>query len=285
VGTRLIIDGDVLCHLACRYDRWQTKVKQRQDRFVIQVGEDGRNVPPSYDKETNERYMRESWANFERMVNKLMEKFFTTDMLMAVKSSTNFRDDIFSGYKAPRKRAVEAAAEKAKAEGGARNTFVSNVRKLAVAQGLAVEAVGMEADDYVRIWAEECIAAGQDFVVVSIDKDLKCIPGKYYNPQKKTLETVTQEYATRFFYEQLLMGDQADNIPGVPGVGPITAVKALAEFETEGEFQEQVAGYYMHEYADEWAGMLLMNGKLLYILKTLDDVFTIDDWPIYKELG
>jgi len=200
-------------------------------------------------------------------------------MIMAVKSSTNFRDDMYEDYKDNRRK-QNAVLE---AKGETRGRFISGIRHLAVSNGYAVEAVGMEADDYVRIWAEEYRAAGKEFVVVSIDKDLNCIPGKHYNPQKKELWTVTEDYATRFYYQQLLQGDPTDNIPGIPGVGPITAEREIAALKTESEFQECVVSHYIAAYEDEWYELLKFNGSLIYILKTLDDKFDCDDWEIVKE--
>ena len=40
----------------------------------------------------------------------------------------------------------------------------------------------------------------------------------------------------RFFYKQILMGDSADNIKGMPRVGAVRSEKMLAPYSTELEF-------------------------------------------------
>jgi len=270
-----------MCHRACRYDEWKRRITKQRGEFVqvTELDSDGKVKPLHHNKEEDRKYMERSWKNFEKDLGELMSKFYTSKMKMAVKSDTNFRDDFYADYKDNRKRQNAVLASK----GETRGRFIDGVRRLAVANDYAVEAIGMEADDYVRIWAEEHRAANEPFIVVSIDKDLKCIPGKHYNPQKKELVTVTEDEAMRFYYQQLIQGDPTDNIPGIPGVGPITAAKEIAALKNEAEFQECVVSHYIAAYHDEWYEMLMFNGRLIYILKTLEDQFNCDHWELVKE--
>ena len=156
---------------------------------------------------------------------------------------------------------------------------------MAVKEELAIESSGREADDLIRIWAEQARAADIDYVICSIDKDLKCIPGKHWLMHKKTLITVSEEDACRHYYEQLLKGDPTDNIPGIPRVGEVKASKILAPFTTEEEFQEQVVEQYMLAYDTEWKDYLLSNAKMIHLQRTPEDYFSFNDWPIIKELN
>jgi len=275
--TTLVIDGDILVHLACRYDRWQTKCKKEGKYLLVNLNEEGTKEHLEYTKREDEKYMRESWENFEKLVNTLVDELWAIGYFMAVKGEGNFRHDLYSEYKANRARQKEKRPDN-------RSKFVNAITKLAVLNGYATPADGMEADDLVRIKAEELRESGEDFTIVTIDKDLRCIPGKFYDPKKKEHFEISEEEATKFYYEQLLSGDSSDNIPGVPGVGPINAQKMLAGINSEEEYQEIVVSNYLAAYEDDWEVMLELNGKLLYILKSIDDSFSMADWPIVKEL-
>ena len=159
------------------------------------------------------------------------------------------------------------------------------LRKLAVAEDYAIESVGREADDLLRIWAEQARAAGDPYIICSIDKDLKCIPGKHFLMHKKEIIEISELEALRHYYEQLLKGDPTDNIPGVPRVGQVKAEKILAPFNTEQEFQEQVVEQYLMAYGeDKWKDYLLSNAKMIHLQKHESDYFSFDSWPIIKEL-
>jgi 5'-3' exonuclease len=151
---------------------------------------------------------------------------------------------------------------------------------MAVENGMAVAAHGMEADDLLRIWQQECVAAGVDYIICSIDKDLRCIPGRHYLMHKKQFIDVSEEEATRFYYEQLLQGDPTDNIKGIPRVGPVKAQKYLQDCKTEKEFQYTVSEAYQSYFGNEWEQELILNGRLIYLLKSKDDEFTLDGWNL-----
>jgi len=85
----------------------------------------------------------------------------------------------------------------------------------------------------------------QEYVVVSTDKDMFQLMELshtvfIYNPIKKVIDnrqTVEERFGIpiKFFaVYKALMGDKSDNIGGMRGVGPVTAVK-LVEAITDGE--------------------------------------------------
>jgi hypothetical protein len=260
-----IIDGDVLAYLACK-SRWRNE----KDQVVVVLDKDA----VTFNTEDDRYYLQDSWENFKQLVAETVDLLFADDFVMAVKSDTNFRDDLYPLYKANRRKDPSKA-----------NNFVPHIRKLAVAEDLAIEATWREADDMLRIWAEQARAAGTDYVVVSVDKDLKCIPGTHYNIKKKEVFTITPEYALKFFYEQLLMGDPTDNIPGVPKIGPVKAHNFLISCNTEEEMQELVVEQYINAFGEDWYNQLLSNGKMLYLQKHEHDFFHLQDWPIAQLLA
>ena len=235
-------------------------------KYIKELDEDGNTIRPEFTEEEDAEYLRVAWSNFQNKVYKICNKFWTNDFFMAVGNREHFRSEMYPEYKVNRNPK------------NVLGKFVTPLRELAVYEGLAVFAQDREADDYIRTWAEECRQVGEDFIVCSVDKDLKCIPGKHYNPSTEKLVEVSEEEATRFFYEQLLMGDRTDNIPGLEGVGPIKAKRFLAECNHEKEYQKVVMDLYQAYYDDEWKDYLLSNAKLLYIQKHLNDFFSLEGW-------
>jgi 5'-3' exonuclease len=65
-------------------------------------------------------------------------------------------------------------------------------------------------------------------IVVSIDKDLKTIPGWLFNPQKQHRPVeITESEADYWHMYQTLVGDFTDGYKGCPGIGPVKAKAAL----------------------------------------------------------
>jgi 5'-3' exonuclease len=269
-----IIDGDVLCYHACR-PRWEITARKVGDRSVVALDDNGKRIPLEYTKEDDQKYLMDSWENLKKDLVKLMDKVYCDHYLMAVKSPTNYRADMYPEYKL--NRHIDPSLQ---------NKFVPVLRKLAVLEELAIEATGREADDLLRMWAEQAREAGDPYVICSIDKDLRCIPGEHYIMDKRNeFLTIDDATACRFYYEQLLKGDPTDNIPGVRGVGDKTATKILRPYTTVSEFQEQIVDQYMQAYGDEWKDMLLSNAKMIHLQKHTDDYFSFHDWPIIQEVG
>lgn len=90
-----------------------------------------------------------------------------------------------------------------------------------------------------------CPEAYGTTVVCSIDKDLLQIPGLHYNFVKKEKILVTPEDGLLSFYRSILIGDVADNIKGVYGIGPAKAAKILPKWESEHVAVAAIVGAYM----------------------------------------
>jgi DNA polymerase-1 len=99
-----------------------------------------------------------------------------------------------------------------------------------------------------------------------VDKDLLQIPGKMYNPVKKTFHWTTPEQGWHLFLTQWLTGDSTDGYPGLKGIGPKKAEKLITEaddpiraivdlYEERGmewEFCRDQANFAMILTADRW---------------------------------
>lgn len=151
-------------------------------------------------------------------------------------------------------------------------------------------AVGEEADDLMGIAqaSYEGRFAEDETIICSIDKDLKQIPGHHYNFVREEFDFVTPEQGLLFFYKQLLIGDKADNIPGVAGIGPVKAGKILDDllYEPEEEMflavQNTYRDWLQREWADqEWSdfqekqmnNIILMNGVMLKIRTREEEIW------------
>lgn len=119
----------------------------------------------------------------------------------------------------------------------------------------------LEADDILgMLGSKATLKDGSVPVMVTIDKDLRQVPGWHYNPDKDDHPVrVTQEEGDRFFHKQWLMGDATDSIPGLWKWGPAKADKlldALPHFALTGPVLEAYAHHpkgYPLEYAYQMA--------------------------------
>lgn len=256
--TVCLIDGDVLCYMACE-SRYMTPDGYRiivQDEIV-------------FTEEEDKKYLDKAWKRLQYLIRDLCDTHFTEEYKAAIAGIGNYRKDLFPGYKANRHNPTKK-----------RNPFVPQLRKMLAESGMATEAHGMEADDQLRMWAEECRANEIDYIVCSIDKDLKMIQGRHYLIHKQEHIEMSEWDALKFYYEQLLQGDQTDAIAGAPGVGPVKAQKYLSECTTEQEMQEVVMQVYYTCFGRElWSDALFLTGQLIYLKKHKDDWFTMDGWP------
>lgn len=115
---------------------------------------------------------------------------------------------------------------------------------------------GQEADDKIAI---EATLRGEACVVCSIDKDLDQIPGKHFNFVKNIQYSISPQQGLLNFYCQILTGDRVDNIVGLKGVGPKTALKALKDCKTELEMYQKC----LEMYEDEQR--VIENARLLWL--------------------
>jgi 5'-3' exonuclease len=264
-----LIDGDVVAHIACK-NRWewlQNKrgISKENPVYSYKPPEEGYE----FTTEEKTKYIQECWKNFKSHISSMLAMLFLEDddYLMAVKASSNFRDDIYSEYKAHRKTDNP-------------NDTVDILRDLAVHHNMAIYAEGREADDYLRIWSIELKEQGISPIICSIDKDLLCIPAQHFDLKKNILIEVDEWQALLNYYEQLLKGDATDNVPGLPNIGPKRASLLLSNCETEEELQEAVCMAYQAAYGDEWKNYLLSNGKMIYIQKYENDFFSLETWKV-----
>jgi DNA polymerase-1 len=102
-----------------------------------------------------------------------------------------------------------------------------------------LQVTGVEADDVIGTLTRQATARGLPVLIVSGDKDLT----QLVDDRVRMLDTMKNVVTDVAGVEQkfgvspalivdwlALVGDSSDNIPGVPGVGPVTAAKWLREY-------------------------------------------------------
>jgi 5'-3' exonuclease len=93
---------------------------------------------------------------------------------------------------------------------------------------------GLEADDVCGVSAGALQKAGlREPVIVSIDKDMRSVPGLVFSPMKakEGVQEISSAAADRAHLYQTLIGDAVDGYSGCPGIGPKKAAKILDQCE------------------------------------------------------
>jgi DNA polymerase I len=154
-----------------------------------------------------------------------------------------FRHEMYDQYKANREKAPEEL-----------HAQVSMIEEILQAMNMAVlRQDGMEADDIIATMADRCQKSGRSCIIVSGDKDLLQLlegPVQMLRPEKGSYTLIARDDVASHWgvtAEQIvdylsLVGDQADNVPGVKGIGPKTAVKLLQKFKTLDGVYENLEG-------------------------------------------
>ena len=142
-----------------------------------------------------------------------------------------FRNDLYAEYKAHRLSMPETLVAQ-----------IEPLHQLIAAFGWNILMVdGVEADDVIGTLAQQAKAGGAHCVISTGDKDFT----QLVSSQVTLINTMSNEVLDeagvlakfglppeRIVDYLTLIGDTADNVPGVPKVGPKTAVKWLTQYGT-----------------------------------------------------
>lgn len=142
-----------------------------------------------------------------------------------------FRDDIYPEYKAHRPPMPDDM-----------RTQIAPLHAMVRALGLPLLCTpGVEADDVIGTLAHTAANAGWPVLVSTGDKDLAQLVNKDITLVNTMTSVVLDEAGVygkfgvrpdQFIDYLMLVGDSSDGIPGVPSVGPKTAVKWLSTYDT-----------------------------------------------------
>jgi DNA polymerase-1 len=208
--------------------------------------------------------------NVQNQLDALLAAWNIADYQLFVTGPGNFRYQIYPEYKGNRR------AE--------RPTHLGACKDYLCREHGAILSIGVEADDLIGIAAYKHLELGDDYTIVSIDKDLDMLEGLHYSPEIRREGKVVKaprRYhvspidAIRFFYYQLLVGDPTDNIKGARGIGKKKAPKILDGLLHEEQMWRAVSEHYSSEEE------MILNAKCLWIHRKQDDDVT-ERWKDYK---
>ena len=163
-----------------------------------------------------------------KMMNDLKPKYV---VVCWDKSSQTFRKDLYPAYKATRKKMDDEL-----------RIQIPFVKELVGALNLPfVELDNYEADDIIGTFVEQSkdyetiVVTGDKDQLQLIDEDTKIymLRKGFSETQIYGLEEMLETYGLtpkEFIDLKALQGDSSDNIPGVPGVGPKTAVDLIQKY-------------------------------------------------------
>lgn len=123
----------------------------------------------------------------------------------------------------------------------------------------------LEADDVMGVLST---AQPGKFIIASVDKDMRTVPGLLFNWNIGKIETITAKQANLFWMMQTLVGDSADGYKGCPGIGPKKAKAALANAVGLRAMWETVVGLFERKGLTEYDA--LIQARLARILRASD---------------
>ena len=183
-----------------------------------------------------------------------------------------FRHELYTDYKATREKMPDELVEQLEPLYEViSHTKIPMLKK-----------VGFEADDIMGTLAKKANKAGLVTYLVTADKDMMQLvndktfmysPGNSFRPTIIYDEEKVKEKwgvgPNKIINMLALVGDTSDNVPGIDGVGPKTALKLLNEYETIESIIENA-----HNVRNKRVKEGLMNGKDLVHLSR--ELVTID---------
>lgn len=153
---------------------------------------------------------KEAKAKMDNFLAGLKEDLEADQLVIALSDRTRnyFRKKILPTYKANRDKVRKPL-------------ILKELREHLETQYKSYERPGLEGDDILGILATTDKIIKGEKVIVSIDKDLKTIPGLHYNTNKPELGVfnITEEEADYWHLFQTLVGDSSDGYSGCPGIG------------------------------------------------------------------
>ena len=194
------------------------------------------------------------WA-VEKTISDILYKTDVENYLIFIGGNNNFRKVIDPEYKAHRTKP--------------KPQHLPMVELFLQQHYGAIRIHGLETDDALGILQQE------RSIICSIDKDLLQVPGLHYNWVTNSFTEVSDLEGIKQFYSQLLIGDVADNIKGIKGVGKVKAEKLLRDIDDPDDMFNIVRKEYDNDLRME------RNCHLLWILKS-QNFWTHDDMNTLK---
>ncbi|MDD5252743.1 MAG: DNA polymerase I [Candidatus Omnitrophota bacterium] len=178
------------------------------------------------------------------------------------------------------------------------------IKEIVAAYGISIfEKKGFEADDIIAELARKAAAKKLRVTIVSSDKDILQLVNSrvsVFNPYKDSGVLYDEKKVAEVFGVSpemtadviALMGDDADNIPGVPGIGEKTAEKLILEFGSLEKLLKNIAKVNPEKIKNAISGnieRIKLNKELITLNEKVGIVLNLKkvkfDNPDYKRLS
>ncbi len=169
------------------------------------------------------------------------------------------------------------------------------IREIVQASGITIlEKDGFEADDLIATICEWARKNGFKVTIVSSDKDLLQLLSEniiMWDTMKDVL--MTPEHVIKKYelppdkLEDIfaLMGDASDNVPGVPGIGPKTAIKLIKEYgslENVIKNADKIKSKKVRENLKKYADQALLSRELVRLKKNAPVEIDLDKLALHE---
>ena len=216
------------------------------------------------------------------MVKKLMSDYPDSQIAVVFDAKgKTFRNEIFPDYKAHRPPMPDELRSQ-----------IGPIHEIIGLMGLPLLIVeGVEADDVIGTLAKQATEKQMDVLISTGDKDM----AQLVSPHVTLINTMSNTFmdeagvlekfgvrSDQIIDYLALVGDTADNIPGVPKCGPKTAVKWLSQYESLQGVIDQAGdiGGKVGEYLRESIEFLPMSYELATIKTDVELTQSVDELRI-----
>lgn len=159
----------------------------------------------------------ETKANVRNQIDQIMADLDGDEYKLCLTDSEgNFRKSVLSTYKGNRSNIKKPL-------------LLKHIKQWMIDELGAYFRPGLEGDDCLGILSTMKAKRGEERIIVSIDKDMKTIPGLFSRDGVKVVE-VSEAEADYWHMFQTLTGDATDGYAGCPGIGPKKAEAILGEW-------------------------------------------------------
>ena len=209
---------------------------------------------------------------FTSTMLRLLEQDAPEYLAVSFDTGRTFRDDLYPDYKATRDKMPDDL-----------RLQINRIRQVITAFGIPIlEAEGYEADDVLGTVARKAAAQGVKVSILTGDRDLLQLVDSNIvirlagHKLSEAVDHGPAEVEARFNIEpsqlidyKALVGDPSDNIPGVRGVGKVTAVKLLQQYKT-------LDGIYAHldDIPTRFRSKLEAGREDAYLSRKLGEIIT-----------
>jgi DNA polymerase-1 len=243
VSRTLLIDGDTLIFEAATANEYETQ----WDTWLWTLHGD----------------FEEARAQLDGSLKEITERLNGDRIIIALSDEARWRPAIMPEYKSQRRKTRKPIT-------------YQPLRQYIHETCEVFQRPSLEGDDVLGILATHPKFVTGEKIIVSLDKDMKTLPGLHVNYSKARgadnwesfVCAISEKEADRFHMFQTLTGDTSDGYKGCPGIGEVKAEKLLALGSSVREWWPTVVGAYQKAGLGE--AVALQNARVARICRAKD---------------